>query len=125
MKDGFGRIRRVLVVDDEGPISEGLAMILLHNGFVAKTAQSGEQAIEMARVFQPDLFISDVAMQGISGIEAANEIRDFLPTCKVILFSGQATTVDLSKRSPTADCYEILSKPVSPDVRLQRIADLG
>ena len=125
MQESFGRIRRVLVVDDEWPISECLAMILSHSGFAAKTARSGEQAIEMARAFQPDLLISDVVMHGISGIEAANEIRDFLPTCKVILFSGQESTVDLSKRSPTADRYEILSKPVSPDVLLQRIADLA
>ena len=125
MKDCFGRIRRVLVVDDEWPISESLAMILSHSGFAAKTARSGEQAIEMARVFQPDLLISDVVMCGISGIEAANEILDFLPTCKVILFSGQATTLDLSRRSRSAESYEILSKPVPPDVLLQRIAAIA
>lgn len=125
MKEGFGQIRRVLVVDDEWPISETSAMILRQNGFVSKRVWSGEQAIEMARVFQPDLLISDVVMHGISGIEAANEIRNFLPTCKVILLSGQATTVDLSRRSPTAGCYEILSKPVPADVLFQRIADLG
>jgi DNA-binding response OmpR family regulator len=125
MKESFGRIRRVLVVHDELSILESLAMILFRTGFAPKMARSGEQAIEIARDFQPDLLISDVALHGISGIEAANEIRNFLPTCKVILFSGQATTVDLSRRSPTADCYEILSKPVHPDVLLQRIADLG
>ena len=125
MKESLGRNRRVLVVDDEWPISDSLAMILSHSGFATKTARSGEQAIELAKVFQPDLLISDVAMGGISGIEVANEIIDFLPTCKVILFSGQATTIDLAKRSRTAQNYRILSKPMPPDVLLQRIAELA
>jgi DNA-binding response OmpR family regulator len=125
MKESPGRTRRVLVVDDEWPISESLAMILSHSGFAAKTAQSGEQAIEIASVFLPDVLISDVVMRGMSGIEAANEILTFLPMCKVILLSGQATMLDLSKRGRTAKAYEILSKPVSPDVLVQRIADLS
>lgn len=124
MKESPSRTRRVLVVDDEWPISESLAMILSHSGFAAKTAQSGEQAIEIASVFLPDVLISDVVMRGISGIEAANEILTFLPSCKVILLSGQASTIDLSRRSRTAKAYEILPKPVSPDVLVQRIADL-
>ncbi len=122
MSERIGRGRRVLVVDDEWPISESLAIILSHSGFAAKTARSGEQAVEIARVFQPDFLISDVVMSGMSGIEAANEILSFLPGCKVILFSGQATTLDLLRRSKTAQDYEILSKPIPPDILLDRIA---
>ena len=122
MKASPGRIPRVLVVDDEWPISDSLALILSHSGFAAKTAQSGEQAIELARVFLPDVLITDVVMRGISGIEAANEILTFLPACKVILLSGQAAILDLSKRSRTAEKYEILPKPFPPDVLIERIA---
>ena len=75
--------------------------------------------------FLPDVLISDVAMGGISGIEAANELLNFLPTCKVILLSGQASTLDPSKRSRTAETFEILAKPVSPDVLVQGIAEFS
>jgi DNA-binding response OmpR family regulator len=119
------QIRRVLVVDDQRAIADSLAMILSHKGFVAKTVTNGEQAVELARVFLPDLLISDVVLGGITGIEAANEILSFLPTSKVILFSGQATTLDPVKQSRTAQHFEILSKPLHPDVLLQRIAELG
>lgn len=83
---------------------------------MAKSAASGEEAIEVARSFMPDLLISDVVMEGISGIEAANEILTFLPTCKVILFSGQANILDAFRHSSTPSNYQILSKPISPDV---------
>jgi DNA-binding response OmpR family regulator len=123
MKESLGRNRRVLVVDDEWPISDGLAMMLSHSGFAAKTARSGEQAVELARVFLPDVLISDVVMCGISGIEAANEIRTFLPACKVILLSGKDATFDAARRSRSAQTYEILAKPVPPDLLVQRIAE--
>ena len=125
MNDTPNQIRRVLVVDDQRPISDSLAMILSHKGFAAKTATSGEEAIELARVFLPDLLISDVVLGGITGIEAASEILAFLPTCKVILFSGEATPLDLLRRSRTAQHFEILPKPMHPDILLQRIAELA
>ena len=126
MEASEGRIRRVLVVDDERAISESLALILSHSGMVAKTAFSGEQAIETARVFLPDLLIADVVLGGgLTGIEAANEIQGFLPGCRVILFSGQATTLDLLRRSGSAEQYEILAKPIHPEILLQRISTLG
>ena len=124
MNDLPNQIRRVLVVDDQCSISESLAMILSHKGFVPKTASNGEDAVELARVFLPDLLISDVVLGGITGIEAANEILTFLPTCKVILFSGQANTLDFLKRSRTAPHFDILPKPLHPDVLLRRIAEL-
>src|SRR5215469_18235891 len=66
------------------------------------------------------LVIDNVVMGGITGIEAANEILTFLPTCRVILFSGQATTLDLLSRSTTQN-FEILQKPMPPEALLQRI----
>jgi DNA-binding response OmpR family regulator len=100
-----------LVVDDQRSISDSLAMILTHKGFVPKTASNGEDTVELARVFLPDLLICDVVLGGITGIETANEILTFLPTCKVILFSGQATTLDLLKQSRTARISTFFPSP--------------
>jgi len=54
-------------------------------------------------------------MSGITGIEAAIQILETLPACKIILFSGQAATLNLLKEA-RADGYgfEILPKPVNP-----------
>ena len=46
----------------------------------------------------------------MTGIEAAIKVRDFLPACKIILFSGQATTVNLlGQRSGNGHQFEILA----------------
>src|SRR5438552_13311292 len=86
---------RVLVVDDEKVIADTLAIILNQNGFNASAVYTGNGAVEQARAVQPELIISDVIMPDMNGIEAAIQIRGFLPSCKILLFSGQAATADL------------------------------
>jgi CheY-like chemotaxis protein len=126
MMNSRDSIRRVLVVDDERVISESLSLILSKSGFACKAAYSGEHAIDVARTFLPDLIISDILMTGMTGIEAAITVRDFLPDCRVILFSGQATTVNLlGQHSGNGYQFEILAKPLAPQVLLERIAQLS
>ncbi|MGB9228625.1 MAG: response regulator [Terracidiphilus sp.] len=106
---------RVLVVDDERIIADTLTMILCTSGYDAHAAYSGEMAIEMARNFNPDLVITDVVMPGINGIEAAIKLRNMLPNCKVLLFSGQATTERLVEAARAQNHeFELLAKPVHP-----------
>ncbi len=80
---------KVLVVDDERPIADTLALILDSEGYDAFTAYNGPEAVETARQVRPDLIVSDVMMAGMNGIEAAIHIRSFLPSCKILIFSGQ------------------------------------
>ena len=105
----------VLVVDDERVIADTLAIILNKAGFDASAVYTGTGAVERARSDRPDLIISDVIMPDMNGIEAAINIRAFLPGCKILLFSGQAATADLleSARAKGHD-FEILAKPVHP-----------
>jgi CheY-like chemotaxis protein len=106
---------RVLVVDDEQVIADTLAKILDLNGYEASAVYSGTAAVESARSLQPDLVISDVIMADMNGIEAAIHIRSFLPSCKILLFSGQAATADLLENARAQGHeFEILAKPVHP-----------
>jgi CheY-like chemotaxis protein len=106
---------RVLVVDDEQVIADTLAKILDINGYEASAVYTGTAAVEKARTLQPDLIISDVIMPDMNGIEAAISIRGFLPSCKILLFSGQAATADLLENARAQGHeFEILAKPVHP-----------
>ncbi|HTC58256.1 MAG TPA: response regulator [Candidatus Sulfotelmatobacter sp.] len=111
--------RRVLVVDDENIIADSLALILKRSGFEAEAVYSGEMAIETARDLRPDVLICDVILRGITGVEAAIHIARILPTCRVILFSGQAGTSDLLQRAHSeGHKFEMIPKPVHPQVLL-------
>src|SRR5258708_23972365 len=91
---------KVLFVDDERVIADTLAMILNQSGFQARAVYSGENAIEMAATFEPDMLIADVIMADLNGIDAAIKIRAILPRVKILLFSGQAATAGLREKTP-------------------------
>jgi CheY-like chemotaxis protein len=111
---------RILVVDDERVIADTLATILTRSGFEAHAAYSGEEAIASATELPPHVLISDVGLKGMNGVEAAIRILNQLPTCRVILFSGQATTRDLLRDSRARGYeFEILTKPVHPRTLLE------
>ena len=113
---------KVLVADDERVIADTLAMILNQSGFEARPVYSGEKALELAPTFQPDMLISDVIMSGITGIETAIRLRAMLPSCKILLFSGQAATANLLEKARDQGYeFEILSKPVHPSDLLARM----
>jgi CheY-like chemotaxis protein len=113
---------RVLVVDDERVIADTLATILNQNGFEASAVYTGAEAVARARTSRPDLVISDVIMQDMNGIEAAIRIRQALPGCKILLFSGQAATADLlEKARAQGHEFEILAKPVHPQDLLAKL----
>ncbi|MEG9433431.1 MULTISPECIES: response regulator [unclassified Terriglobus] len=113
---------KVLVADDEQVIANTLAIILNQAGFEAKAVYSGESAVEIIDQFQPNMLISDVIMTGMTGIEAAIKIREKLPTCKILLFSGQAATADLlEKARAQGHEFEILAKPVHPTDLLAKL----
>ena len=113
---------RVLVADDERVIADTLGLILNQSGFEAATAYNGAKAVELARSFHPDVFLGDVVMPGMSGIEAAIRICSMIPECRVLLLSGQAATSDLlhDARLRGHD-FEILLKPIHPTQLLARL----
>jgi CheY-like chemotaxis protein len=115
---------RVLVVDDDPVIADSLGVILNANGYHAKSVHSAEEALEDSVLLAPDVLITDVVMTGMSGIDLAIYISNTVPTCKIILFSGQAQTANLlAEAEELGYRFELLQKPVHPEVLLQRLSE--
>ena len=66
---------RVLVVDDNGDLRETLRTMLDLSGFDVATAAGGETAIEMARIYHPDVVVMDLCMPGVDGFATAKLFR--------------------------------------------------
>jgi CheY-like chemotaxis protein len=106
---------RILVVDDEPLIADTIVQILNRSGFVAEAAYGGREAIDTARRISPELILSDVLMPHVDGVEAAITIQKFLPETRIVLFSGQAATVEILARARTCGYhFELLAKPLHP-----------
>ena len=106
---------RILVVDDEVLIANTIVQILNRNGFIAEAAYSGAEAIELAKSHCPELVLSDVMMPQVDGVEAAIAIRDLCPDTRIVLFSGQAATMEILARARERGYnFELLPKPIHP-----------
>lgn len=116
---------RVLVVDNERMIADTLVLILRQNGYDASATYSGEEAVQSALVLKPHIVITDIIMGKMNGLEAAMIIAEELPDCKILLFSGQPATADLLLQAKkNGRSFEVMAKPVHPDVILEQINDL-
>jgi response regulator RpfG family c-di-GMP phosphodiesterase len=66
-----------LVVDDEPPLVRLVTSYLERDGFQVQAAGDGQQAVELARTFQPEVIVLDLMLPGVDGIEACRLIRTF------------------------------------------------
>lgn len=124
--DPDGLLNRILVVDDERIIAETLATILRNAGYEVLSACDGLSALSLCEAFAPELIISDVVMPGMNGVDMAIEVKQKYPACKILLFSGQAATLDfLDDARKSGYDFELLEKPVNPKDLLAKLATSG
>jgi len=114
----------VLVVDDESVIADTITKILSINGYEATTAYDGDSALEIALIKPPEMLITDVVLPGMNGVELAITIKRIYPDCKILLFSGQASTADLlAAAGRDGHHFTLLNKPVPPQDLISMVAE--
>jgi CheY-like chemotaxis protein len=114
---------RLMIVDDERIIADTLATIFLHAGYEARAVYSAEDALKLVDSWIPDLALLDVQLPGMNGIDLAIRLKAEHPGCRITLFSGFASTVDLvEKAREDGHALEVLAKPVHPDELLSLLA---
>ena len=115
---------RVLVVDDECVIADTIAKVLTLNGYAAIAAYDADGALETALHSPPELLITDVILPGMNGIKLATTIKRIFPECKILLFSGQASTMDLlAAAGREGHRFTLLNKPVPPKDLVALVAE--
>ena len=83
---------RVLAVDDQRVVREGLAMLLglLPDVEVVGTAADGEEALALAEELRPDVILMDLRMPRVDGVEATRMLRASHPEIKVVVLTTYA-----------------------------------
>jgi DNA-binding NtrC family response regulator len=123
--DGSSSSSKVLIVDDETAIADTLAMIFKSHRYEARVAYSAEEAIETIASWQPDLAILDVLLPNMNGIDLAITTKINYPSCRVLLFSGNSNTGQLlEEAAKKGHSFEILAKPVHPELMLETASHL-
>ena len=116
------RPRKVLIADDEPDIIEILKYNLERENYQVITAKDGDEALDKARNFQPDLIVLDMMMPRKSGMEVLELLRAqsaFRDTMIMFLTAISDETTQLKGFSTGADDY--VSKPVSTSVFVSKV----
>ena len=113
---------KVLVADDEQVIANTLAAILNGSGFEAQTVYNGRAAVDALSSFDPDLFISDVVMPEMTGIEAAIEIKSATSALQgSTLFGPGRNCRSVARSRGAGPLFRDLAKPVHPTDLLAKL----
>lgn len=121
-------MKKVLIVDDEPFILEGLQHSLTDKGFDVTTAENGENALSLlSQSYHPDLVITDIIMPEKDGIEVIWSLKEKYPDVRIIAISGggRISATDHLKIAKKLGADAILTKPFSTDELMETIETLN
>jgi DNA-binding response OmpR family regulator len=110
---------KVLVVDDEVPLTSVVGSYLDREGFAVTVAHTGPDAVDRAREERPDLIVLDLMLPGFDGVEACRQIRNFTDAYIIMLTARDEEVDKVLALSMGADDY--LVKPFSPRELIARV----
>ncbi|MFZ5478336.1 MAG: sigma-54-dependent transcriptional regulator [Myxococcota bacterium] len=109
---------RVLVIDDELTLCEMLSHLFEREGYVVRTAQSGEEGLDVFEIFRPDVVLTDLNMPGIDGLELLRQIRARSATRKqdvpVVVITAYST-VESAVAAMREGAFDYVAKPFHND----------
>ncbi len=111
---------RVLVLDDNVDVAQGVAEILELSGYHVTLVHDGLSAVSAYCGGNVDMGLFDVRMPGMNGVEAFHEIKRQRPNASILLMSGFADD-ELVTSALTNGALGLLSKPFEPDEMLARL----
>jgi two-component system response regulator HydG len=114
----------ILVVDDDRRMTRTLFDILNLEGFQVTQANSGEEAVEIARTTHFDCVLSDVKMSGINGVEMSQALQVIQPELPVVLMTAYARE-GLVEQGLQAGVVAALEKPLDINQLLSFFASLS
>lgn len=112
---------KILAVDDD-PNNIAILEELLDDNYELKISSNGEQALEIAREFLPDMILLDIMMPGLDGYEVCRRLREHhtLKDTKIIMLSARAMNSEqLEGYRAGADDY--ITKPFEGDEFLEKV----
>jgi two-component system alkaline phosphatase synthesis response regulator PhoP len=104
--------QKILIVDDERKIAQGLQAYFRQEGYETLTAYDGRQAIDLARRERPDLIVLDLMLPEVDGLEVCRRVRQESSVPIIMLTARVEETDKLVGLEVGADDY--VTKPFSP-----------
>ena len=112
--------KKLMVIDDEPVIREGVRRILESDSFQVEIFASGHAALERIKQESFDLVITDLKMPGMSGMEVLKAIKEIQPDLPVIFITGY-TSVDSAVEVMKLGAVDYIAKPFTSEEMLSTV----
>lgn len=86
---------RVLLIEDDGAVREGVALALRRQGHEVCAVDTGEDGLERLRTFRPDVVVLDLMLPGIPGLDVCRGIRALDQTLPIIMATARGEDEDI------------------------------
>jgi len=106
---------RVLIIDDNDTMREGLAATVRRMGHEAITASSGAEGIGHLRRRGADFVITDLKMEGTTGLDVLKAVQEIDPSCPAMIVTAFGT-VETAVEAMRLGAFDFLQKPFAPEV---------
>ncbi|QAY66038.1 response regulator transcription factor [Paenibacillus protaetiae] len=117
---------RILLVDDERIILEGISTMVnwqSQGAELAGTARNGIEALDLMEKLKPDIVISDIKMPGMDGLQLVEKAYELFPGTGFILLSG-FSEFDYARKAMQYGVKHYLLKPCNENVILEALQEL-
>ncbi|MCA1906176.1 MAG: response regulator transcription factor [Desulfarculus sp.] len=119
---------RVLIADDHAVVRSGLRQLMADQPDLEVVGEAGDgrEALEKVKALKPDVIVLDIAMPGVSGLEAAGLIKEAVPSCQIVVLTmhGKENFVR-QVLSSGALAYVLKASPVQDVLAAVRAAHRG
>jgi len=105
---------RIMIVDDEEIVRESLGNWFRDEGYIVEVAESGKDALDKLAQGNWDVFLLDIRMPGIDGLELQRKLKEAQPDCTVIIMTAYAS-VETAVEGMKQGAYDYIIKPFDPD----------
>jgi DNA-binding NtrC family response regulator len=105
---------RILIVDDETIVRESLGSWFRDEGYVVEVAASAREVLEKLSQDAWDIFLLDIRMPGMSGLELQRKIKEAHPDSTIIIMTAYAS-VETAVEAMKQGAYDYIVKPFDPD----------
>lgn len=120
MNDGNDEPASILVVEDDRVIADGLVLELSSQGYIARLARTGEDALQIARVEPPSAVLLDLGLPDLDGVHVCRSLRRMLPDVPIVILTARDTEIDIVV-GLDAGANDYVTKPFSTHVLLARL----
>ncbi len=106
---------RILVIDDNDTLREGVAQVIRKMGHEALTASGGARGLRLYQKHDIDFTITDLKMDDVDGMVVLNTIRKNDPNALVMLITGHGT-IEVAVDAMRNGAFDFITKPFPPDL---------